>query len=100
MLTGKQRSFLRGLANKEKPITQIGKAGLTVSFLEQLDLALESRELVKVTILETALLDTKDTANEAAELLKAEYVQAIGNKFVLFRRSKNNPRIELPRPKK
>ncbi|WP_026476459.1 YhbY family RNA-binding protein [Alkaliphilus transvaalensis] len=99
MLTGKQRSYLKGLANTEKPITQIGKAGLTESFLEQLDLALEARELVKISILETALLDTKETANEAAGLLKADFVQAIGNRFVLFRRSKNNPKIQLPRPK-
>ncbi len=97
MLTGKQRSYLKGLANTEKPITQIGKSGLTESFLEQLDLALESRELVKISLLETSLLDAKETANEAAGLLKAEFVQAIGNRFVLYRKSKKNPKIELPR---
>ncbi|KAB3533120.1 YhbY family RNA-binding protein [Alkaliphilus serpentinus] len=97
MLTGKQRSFLKGIANTEKAITQIGKAGITDSFIEQLDLALEAREIVKVNILETSLLDTKETANKVADILEAEFVQSIGNKFVIYRKSKNNPKIQLPK---
>lgn len=97
MLTGKQRSYLKGLANTEKAITQIGKSGITESFIEQLDLALEARELVKVTILENSLLDTKETANEVAEMLKADFVQAIGSKFTIFRQSTKNPKIQLPK---
>ena len=38
-------------------------------------------------------------ANEAAEALKAEYVQAIGRKFVLYRESRENKQIELPKGK-
>jgi len=97
MLTGKQRSYLKGLANNEKAITQVGKAGITESFLEQLDLALEARELVKVTILENSLLEAKETANEVAEMLNAEFVQAIGSKFTLYRQSSKNPKIQLPK---
>ncbi|SCY17502.1 YhbY family RNA-binding protein [Alkaliphilus peptidifermentans] len=97
MLTGKQRSYLKGIANSEKPITQIGKSGVTDSFLEQLDLALEAREIVKISILESSLLDAKDTANEVAEQLDAEFVQAIGNKFVIYRKSTKNPKIQLPK---
>ncbi len=97
MLTGKQRSYLKGMANGIKPITQIGKAGLTDAFLEQLDLALDAREIVKITILETSLLDTKETANEVAQRVRAEFVQAIGNKFVIYRKNHDNPKIELPK---
>ncbi|GAB6088032.1 ribosome assembly RNA-binding protein YhbY [Alkaliphilus crotonatoxidans] len=97
MLTGKQRSYLKALAHKEKPITQIGKGGITENFIEQLDLALEARELVKISLLETSLLDAKEVANELAEELRAEFVQAIGNRFVLYRESKKNPRIQLPK---
>ncbi|QUH20505.1 YhbY family RNA-binding protein [Alkaliphilus sp. B6464] len=97
MLTGKQRSYLRSMANGIKPITQIGKSGLTDAFLEQLDLALDAREIVKVTILETSLLDAKDTANEVAQSVRAEFVQAIGNKFVIYRKNHKNPKIELPK---
>lgn len=97
MLTGKQRSYLRSLANGIKPITQIGKYGVTDAFLEQLDLALDSRELVKITILETSLLDTKETANDVAKQVRAEFVQAIGNKFVIYRKNHKDPKIEIPK---
>ncbi len=97
MLTGKQRSFLKAIAHNEKPITQIGKGGITENFIEQLDLALEARELVKVSLLETSLLDAKETANQLAGELRAEFVQAIGNRFVLYRQSRKNPKIQLPK---
>ena len=55
MLKGKQRAYLRSIANTLKPSTQIGKDGVTESFLDQLDDMLRKREIVKVTILETAM---------------------------------------------
>ena len=99
MITSKQRAYLRGLANGIDPIFQIGKGGITEELIAQLAGALETRELIKVHILETALLDTKPTANEVAAMLKAEPVQAIGSKFVLYKQAKNikNRKIELPK---
>lgn len=96
MLNGKQRSYLRSLANTLKPITQIGKDGVTESFLEQLDAMLDSRELVKVTILETAGVDTKQAANAICKELRAEFVQAIGYKFTLYRKNQEEPKIFFP----
>lgn len=99
MLTGKQRAFLRREANGIEPIFQIGKSGVTDEMLKQLALALESRELIKVHILETAMLETKSTANDVAARLKAEPVQAIGSKFVLYKRANHekNRKIEFPK---
>lgn len=99
MITSKQRAYLRGLANGIEPIFQIGKGGITEQLITQLSLALESRELIKVHILETSLLETKPTCNEIAERLGAEPVQAIGSKFVLYKqaKNKNNRKLELPR---
>lgn len=99
MITSKQRAFLRGQANSLSPVFQIGKEGITEQLLSQLALALEARELIKVHILETALLDTKPTCNEVAERLGAEPIQAIGSKFVLYKQAKNikNRKIELPK---
>ena len=48
-------------------------------------------------IQEGSLLDAKDTANEVADMLGAEFVQAIGRKFVLYRRAKEEPQIVLPK---
>lgn len=95
MLTGKQRASLRGMANTLQPIFQIGKGGLNENLLDQLDDALRARELIKISILETAGLDTRETCDELARLLRAEPVQCLGRKLVLYRRNHENPKIEI-----
>ena len=96
MLKGKQRAYLRSIANTLKPVTQIGKDGVTESFLEQLDDMLRVREIVKVTILDNAGLDSKETANAVCEALRAEFVQAIGYKFTIYRKNQEEPKIFFP----
>lgn len=97
MITGKQRAGLRKLAHGMQPIFQIGKGGITDVLVEQIANALEARELIKITILETAMLDTKETCNELAARLGAEPVQAIGSKFILYKRARQpkNRKIEI-----
>ena len=97
MITSKQRSYLRGLAHDLDPTVYIGKAGMTDNIIKEMDTGLEMRELVKVKLQEGCDLSPKDTANELAEILKAEFVQAIGRKFTLYRESKDHKVIELPR---
>ncbi|MCT4562828.1 MAG: ribosome assembly RNA-binding protein YhbY [Maledivibacter sp.] len=95
MLTSKQRSYLKGLANNIEAVAYIGKEGISEGFLKQLDDVLEARELVKVSIQKNSILDTKEAANEVAKLTRSEFVQAIGRKFVLYRKSNEDPKIEL-----
>lgn len=99
MITSKQRAYLRKISHTIEPIFQIGKEGIGDALTDGLDKALEKREIIKVHILETALLDTKETCNELAKKLNAEPVQAIGNKFILYRKAEDekNRKIELPR---
>lgn len=96
MLKGKQRSYLKSLSNNLKPITQIGKDGITESFLEQLDDMLRVREIVKVSILDNAGLDAKEAANAICEALRAEFVQAIGFKFTIYKKNNEEPKIIFP----
>ena len=56
MITGKQRAYLRKMAHQLEPIFQIGKEGVTDAFIDGLNKALTKREIVKVHILETAML--------------------------------------------
>lgn len=96
MLTGKQRGYLRGLANTVPPIFQVGKGGVNENMVKQFNDALEARELIKATVLKNSLSETRDICEELAELTNSEVVQVIGSKFVLYRESKNNKVIELP----
>ncbi len=96
MLTGKQRGYLRSLANTIPPIFQVGKDGITGNVIKQFDDALEARELVKASVLKNSPKSTREVCEEIAKATGAEIVQVIGNKFVLYRESKENKVIELP----
>lgn len=96
MLTGKQKRFLRSEAHHIDPIFQVGKGGVNEAMIVQITEALEKRELVKISILQ----NNEDGKNEVAEKLAretgAELVQLIGHTVVLYKKSVNNKRIELP----
>ena len=87
MLTSKQRAYLRGLANKQPAVFQIGKGGISEAMLKELEAVLEKRELIKITVLETAFTTA----------IGAEGVLCIGNKLVIYKESKDNKQIELPK---
>lgn len=95
MITSKQRAKLRCLANSVPALYQVGKDGITENMLRQFADALEAKELIKVHVLDNSLMDTREAANEVADAIGAEPVQVIGSKFVLYKRSKNNPTIEI-----
>jgi len=95
-LTSKQRAYLRGLANTIEPIFQIGKSGLSDNLIKQLSDALEARELIKITVLNTAPDDVKSLGNEIAESTNSTLVQTVGNKITLFRQKKKDSKIVLP----
>lgn len=97
MLTGKQRSYLKAKANNIDSNFQLGKNGLTENFIKQIDDALEAREIVKVNILKNSTLDPTEVANTLVTKLSAEFVQSIGRKFVIYRESIEDKKIELPR---
>ncbi len=101
MLTGKQRSYLKGLAQDLQPTVFIGKQGLTENVYNELATGFRTRELVKVKMQEGCTLDPKETANLLAERMDAEFVQAIGHRFVLYRFSDDpkmaDKHIVLPR---
>lgn len=97
MITGKQRSYLKSLANTLDPIFQLGKNGLTENFIKQVDDALRTRELVKINVLKNSIEDPTEIANILTKELNAEFVQSIGRKFVIYRESEENKTIELPR---
>ncbi len=98
-LTSTQRASLRRLAADMPAVMQIGKGGLTENLYKTVSDALEARELIKLSVLETADCTPNQAAEMLAEALSATVVCVIGRKLILFRRSLNqkNRHIELPR---
>ena len=95
MLTSKQRAKLRGISSKEDTILQVGKNGIGDTLIKQVADALLAREIIKMRVLENALMDPREAAEELAEATESEVVQVIGSKFVLYKRNQKNPIIEL-----
>ena len=89
-MNSKQRAMLRGMANTMETILYIGKDGVVPGTIKQASDALEARELIKCAVQDGSGLTAKEAAAELAEQLNAEVVQSIGNRFVLFRRSRRD----------
>ena len=97
MITSKQRAYLRGLANSLAPCVQIGKNGLTPDVTSAADEALRARELIKIGVLESSEINAREAAEILHERTRSDVVSVVGRKFVLYRRSKIKPVIELPK---
>ena len=94
-LTGKQKNYLRGIAHNKKPIVTIGGKGLTEPVMNEIELALDQHELVKIK------LPTNSKSEKVALLAlittqsNSEPVQLIGRVAVIFRASEEH-KITLP----
>ena len=99
-LTSKQRAQLRGLAMNADCIIQVGKSGIGESLVESVSAALKARELVKGRVLENSMLTAREACDALGEACKAEPVQVIGSKFVLYKRNEKEPKIELVKDKR
>lgn len=95
MLTGKQRSYLKSIANTLNPLIQVGKGGIRDGVLSQIDKSLEDHELVKITVLKNSPVEAREIVEEILDATNAEFVQQIGNKLTIYRESKENKKIEL-----
>ena len=99
-MTGKQRAYLRGLANGLETILYVGKGGLSENVIKQADEALTARELVKGRVLEASMLTAREACDALCQACQADPVQVIGTKFVIFKRNHGDPKIELVKDKK
>lgn len=94
-MTSKQRAYLRSLANNIDAIFQVGKNGISDNFINQINDALESRELIKISVLETAPEEILEIANILANSTRSEIVQTMGSKITLYRAREKNSKIIL-----
>ena len=95
MLHSRQRAQLRGLANTKETIFQVGKSGIGDQLIKQVSEALEARELIKLRVLETSPVTSREAADEIAKATGAEVVQVIGYRFVLYKESVEHKSIVL-----
>lgn len=99
-ITSKQRSQLRAMATGIDTIFQVGKGGINDALIESVGNALRTRELIKGKVLENCEYTPREALSTLAAACKAEEVQAIGTKIVLYKRNEKEPKIVLIKDKK
>lgn len=95
MLTSKERAYLRSLSQSLDTIFQIGKGGISEEICNQIDNALEARELIKARVLDNSGYSAKEAAEIIAEAIGCDVVSCVGTKFVLYKESKKKKKIIL-----
>ena len=97
-MTGKERAGWRAKANHLEPLFQLGKGGISDAFIDQVNGALKTRELIKFKVLlETSPITPREAADEVAEKTGADVIQVIGGVIVLY---KFNPELHKDEKKK
>ena len=94
-MTSKQRAMLRSMANTMETILYVGKEGVTDGTVREAYDALEARELIKCCVNQGAPVTAREALDDLCEKLGAEPIQCIGRRFVMYRPSRENPRIVL-----
>jgi RNA-binding protein len=96
-LTAAQKRHLRALAHPLKPVVLLGAKGLTDPVVAEVDGALEHHELIKVKMAADDRAARDAAIAELARRCGAELVQRVGHTATLYRRSREQPQIVLPR---
>lgn len=78
---------LKALAHKLKPIVTVGQHGMKDSINDELAIAIDFHQLVKVKINLGDRDERDELVTQLAKHHKAELVQKIGNIAVLYRRN-------------
>jgi RNA-binding protein len=95
-LTERQKKHLRRLGHALHPVVLVGQKGLTPGVAEELRLALEHHELVKLRA-RVGDREERDAAlGELARLTGSELVHRIGNVGLFYRKNAKLQKVLLP----
>ncbi len=95
-LSERQKKHLRRLGHALHPIVRVGQKGMTAGVTEELRLALDHHELVKLS---ARVGDREERDAVLAELARAtgsEFVYRIGNIGLFYKKNSKLPKILLP----
>jgi len=87
-----RKKQLKSQAHSLKPVIMVGQSGLTESVLKEIEIALDTHELIKIKV-----RAEKDERNVIRDQIitdtKAELIQSIGQVVVIYRK-KPQPKVE------
>ncbi len=94
-ISEKQRRQLKKLVHHLKPVVIVGQNGLTDAVLNEVDVALEAHELIKVRINAGDRDERQAMQEHICKASGADLVQSIGHVAAFYRRHPKKPKIQL-----
>lgn len=94
-LTSKRRAYLRKKAHDLDALVRIGKDGISDNLIQSILDAIESRELIKVKILQNCEDEKTEIMEQLSQCKEFEVVGIIGRTIILFKENKDKPVISL-----
>jgi len=94
-LSGKQKNYLRGIAHNLNAVVTIGGKGLTDAVMNEIELALNQHELMKIKLPSNSKQEKAALLATISGKTHCELVQLIGRIGVVYRPNVE-PKITLP----
>ncbi len=95
-LSQKHKKHLRGLAHALTPVCRLGSAGVTATFLTELETTLSHHELIKLKVAAASRTDRDASIESITAHTGASLIARIGNVAVLYRPCPTGARLVLP----
>jgi len=96
-LSKNQIKFLRAKCHELKPVILLGQKGLTDEVCNELDIALDHHELVKIKLSVDDRDQRRQIAAEICNRAGAQEVQSIGKTLSVYRMNPDDAVIALPK---
>ncbi len=88
-----QRRKLKKLVHHLKPVVLLGQKGLSESVLNEIEIALETHELIKIKLSGEDREERKAMIDEICAKTGADFVHSIGHVAAFYRRHPKKPKI-------
>ena len=95
-LRGKQRRYLKSLANQLKPAVYVGKEGISKALLQSIEKAYNTSELIKIRLEHNCPLDRKELGPQLAAATNSCLIQILGHTILLYRPDPEEFKLQLP----
>jgi RNA-binding protein len=89
MITNKQKRQLKALAHHLSPVVHIGKEGLSLNLIQNIQNALDAHELIKIQVLKSCVTPLTELTLDISHLTNSDLVQSIGKTLILYKPSKD-----------
>jgi len=96
VLNERQKKYLRRLGHDLHPIVLVGQRGMNPGVVEELKLALEHHELVKLRVRAGSREDRDAILAELASQSGSEFIFRIGNVGLFYKKNRTLQKLLLP----